>query len=145
MWMYWTFIKILYYSLSSLCTKMSRYLWPMPKIPRSWSLVSFWVVDGFTPSYFPDLAEGPLLYILRTGSGRTDGGDVYGVILTPSILWYNTHRTQLRSICMMTRGPRTGAGGGCWRPEISISGEVTLPRVVPRYRISVFLIWASSS
>jgi len=52
-------------------------------------------------------------YILRTGSGRTDGRDVYGVIRrVPSIVVFGVG-TQLPRQPVMTRRPNAGAGGGC--------------------------------
>jgi len=54
---------------------------------------------------------GPPSYILRTGSSRTDGRDVYGVIrCVPLILVFGVG-TQLPRRLVITRRPNTGAGG----------------------------------
>jgi len=57
--------------------------------------------------------EGLPSYILRTGSGRTGGRDVYGVIgCIPLIVVFGVG-TQLPRQPVMTRRPNAGAGGGC--------------------------------
>ena len=53
-------------------------------------------------------------YILRTGSGRTDGRGVYGVIRRVTLIVVFGVGTQLSGGPGMTRRPNAGAGGGCY-------------------------------
>jgi len=58
--------------------------------------------------------EGLPSYILRTGSGRTDGRDVYGVIrCVPLMVVFGVGTQRLRRP-VMTHRPNAGAGGGCY-------------------------------
>jgi len=58
--------------------------------------------------------EGPLPYIHRTGSGRTDGRDVYGAIgCDPQTVVLGVG-TQLPRRLVMTPRPISLAGGGCY-------------------------------
>ena len=53
-------------------------------------------------------------YILRTGSGRTDGRDVYGVIRCVPLRVVFGVGTQLLRRPVVTHVPNAGAGGGCY-------------------------------
>jgi len=69
------------------------------------------------PVHLPPLAYGARRspsYILRTGPGRPDGRDLYGVIrCAPSIVVFRVG-TQLPWPPVMTHRPNAGAGGGCY-------------------------------
>jgi len=59
------------------------------------------------------VSKGLPSYILRTGSSRMDGRDVYGVIrCVPSIVVFGVG-TLLPRRPVMSRRPNAGAGGGC--------------------------------
>jgi len=51
---------------------------------------------------------------LRTGSGRTDGSDVYGVIRCVPLIVVMGVGTQLPRRSVMTPRPNSGAGRGCY-------------------------------
>jgi len=53
-------------------------------------------------------------YIRQTGSGRTDGRDVYGVIRCVPLIVVFGVGTQLPRRPVMTRRPNAGAGVGCY-------------------------------
>jgi len=53
-------------------------------------------------------------YTLRTGSGRTDGRDVYSVIRCVALIVVFGVGTQLPRRSVMTRRPHARAGGGCY-------------------------------
>ena len=70
-------------------------------------------IDRFRLGHLHKLAKGPLSYILRTASGRTDGRDVYGVMRqVPMIVSFGVG-TQLRRRQVLSRRPNAGARGGC--------------------------------
>ena len=76
--------------------------------------VTLCAVVRVTCFHLHKVPEGLPSYILRTGSGRTDGRDVYGVIrYVPLIVVFGVG-TQLPRRPVMTRRPNAGAGGGCY-------------------------------
>jgi len=75
--------------------------------------VTLCAVLRFTCFHLHKVPEGLPSHIPRTGSGRTDGRDVYGVIRwVPSIVVLGVG-TQLPRRPVMTRRPNAGAGAGC--------------------------------
>ena len=76
--------------------------------------VTLCAVVRFTCFHLHKVPGGLPSYILRTGSGRTDGRDVYGVIsCVPFVVVFGVG-TQLPRRPVMTRRPNAGAGGGCY-------------------------------
>jgi len=57
--------------------------------------------------------RGLLSYILQTGTGRTDGRDVYGVASRVFFTHVFGEGTQLSRWRMVTYCPNVRAGGGC--------------------------------
>jgi len=53
-------------------------------------------------------------YMLRTGSGRMDGRDLYGLIRCVPLVAVLGIGTQLPRRPVMTLCPNAGAGGGCY-------------------------------
>ena len=74
-------------------------------------------VDRFRPEHLHQLAKGPLTYILRTAFGRTDGRDVYSVMISVPMIVFLGVGTQLRRHQVLSRRPNAGARGG-----VSFSG-----------------------
>ena len=93
--------------------------------------VTLCAVVRFTCFYLHKVPEGLPSYILRTGSGRTDGRDVYGVIrCVPFIVVFGVG-TQRPRRPVITRRPNTRAGGECYlfpSKLVVCQGRVTLPR-----------------
>jgi len=57
---------------------------------------------------------GRTSYIVRTGSGRTDGRDIYGVIRCVPLIVVFGIGTLLPRRPVMTRRPNAGAAGVCY-------------------------------
>jgi len=82
-------------TLSTLCIKVS---------------VTFWALVRFPCFHLHKVPEGLPSCILRTGSGRTDGRDVYGGIRCVTFTLVFGVGTPLPRRPVMTRHPNTGAG-----------------------------------
>jgi len=97
-----------------LSCETSRYLRPThPTVCLQVSLTLCAVVR-FSSFNLPKVPGGLPSYIVRTGSGRTDGRDVYGVIGCVSLIVVFGVGTQLPRPPVMTRRPNAGAGVGCY-------------------------------
>jgi len=84
----------------------------------------------FTWFHLHKVPEGLPSYILRTGSGRPDGRDVYGVIKYVLLIVVFGVGTQLPRRPVMTRRPNAWAGGGVlsFSSEVHVrQGRVPLP------------------
>ena len=93
--------------------RTSRYFRPTSTVWCLWISVTLCASVRFTCFHLHEVSEGLPSYILRTGSGRTDGRDVYGVMRwVPRIVVFG-EGTQLPSRSVVTRRPNAGAGGGC--------------------------------
>jgi len=96
------------------CVQRSRYLQPNRATVCLQASVTLCVLVRFTCLHLHKVPGGLPSYILGTGSGRTDGRDVYGVIgCVPSIVVIGVG-TQLPRRPVMTRRSNAGAGGGCY-------------------------------
>jgi len=94
--------------------QMSRYLRPTLQPACLQVSVTLCSVVRFTRLHLHRVAGGLPSYTLRTGSGRTDGRDVYGVMrCVPLIVVFGVGTQQPRRP-VMTRRPNAGAGGGCY-------------------------------
>ena len=93
--------------------RTSRYFRPSPTKRCLWVSVTLCASVRSTCFHLHKVPEGLPLYILRTGSGRTDGRDVYGVVRWVPMIVVFGEGTQLPSRPMVTRRPNAGAGGGC--------------------------------
>ena len=93
---------------------MSRYLRPTLSTVSLQASVTLYAVARFTCLYLHKVPGGLPSYILRTGSGRTDGRDVLGVITCVPLMVVFGVGTQLPRRPVMTRRPNAGAGGGCY-------------------------------
>jgi len=92
----------------------SRYFRPiLPTVCLQVS-VTLCAVVRFTCLHLHKVPKGLPSYILRTGSGRTDGRDVYGVIRCAPLIVVFGVGTQLPRQPVMTHRPNAGAGGGCY-------------------------------
>jgi len=81
---------------------------------QSSSVCNFMRLVRFTYFHLHKVPEGVPSYILRTGPGRTDGRDIYGVIRCVPLIVVFGVGTQLPRRPVMTRRPNAGAGGGCY-------------------------------
>ena len=93
--------------------RISRYFRPTSTIRCLWISVTLCPSIRFTCFHLHKVPEGRPSYILRTGSGRTDGCDVYGVISWIPIIVVFGEGTQLPTCPVVTRRPNAEAGGGC--------------------------------
>jgi len=93
---------------------MSRYIYPT--IPTVCLLVSVTLrpVVRFTCLHLHTVPGHLPLYIPRTGSGRMEGHDVYGVLRCLQLIVVFGVGTQLPRQPVMTRRPNAGAGGWCY-------------------------------
>jgi len=93
---------------------MSRYF--RPTLPTACLQVSVTLcaVVRFTWFHLHKVPEGLPAYILRTGSGRTDGRDLYGVIRCVALMVVFGVGTQLPRRPVMTGCPNAGAAVGCY-------------------------------
>jgi len=94
--------------------KMSRFFRPtLPTVCLQVS-VTLWAAVWFTCLHLHKVAKGLSSYIRRTGSGRTDSRDIYGVVrCVPMIVVFGVG-TYLPRRPVMTRCPNAGAGKGCY-------------------------------
>jgi len=76
--------------------------------------VTLCAVVQFTCLHLHKVSDGPPSYIPRTGSGPTDGRDVYGVLRCVPLTVVFGVGTQLPRRLVSTRRPNAGAGGGCY-------------------------------
>jgi len=94
--------------------KGSRYLQPTLSTVCLQVSLTLCAVVRFTCLHLHKVPEGLPSYILRIGSGRSDGRDLYGVIrYVPLIVVFGVG-TQLLRRPVMTCRPNAGAGGGCY-------------------------------
>ena len=105
--------------------------------------VTLCAVVRFTCFHLHKVPGGLPSYILRTGPGRTDGRDVYGVIeCVPLIVVFDVG-TQLPTRSVMTLRPNARAGEGCYLfPSKLVCGKVGLLCPVNPYGESVRLTGA---
>jgi len=93
---------------------MSRYLRPTLLTVSLQLSVTLCADLRLTCLYLHKVPEGLPSYTLPTGSGPTDGRDVYGVIgCVPFIVVFGVG-TQLHRRAVMRRRPNAGAGGRCY-------------------------------
>jgi len=98
----------------SLAGKTSRYLRPdLPPVSLQAS-VALCADIQFTSFHLHKVPEGLPSYTLRTGSGRTEGRDVYGVMRRVPLMVVFGIGTQLPRRPVMTGPPNPGGGGGCY-------------------------------
>jgi len=84
---------------------------PTPSLQVS---VTWYAVARFTYSHLHMVPECLPSYINRTGSGWTDGRDIYGVIRCGPLIVDWGVGTQLPRRPVMRRRPNPGAGWGCY-------------------------------
>jgi len=93
---------------------MSRYIYPtIPTVCLQVS-VTLCAVARFTSFHLHKVSRGLASYIPRTGSGRTDGRDVYVSVSCVLLIVVFGVGTQLPRRQVMTHRPKAGAGGGCY-------------------------------
>jgi len=107
-------VKTLRVRGDSLACKRSRYLRPTPLTVCLQASVTLCAIVRFTRLHLHRVPEGLATYILGTGSGRTDGLDVYSVIMWVPLIVVFGVGTQLPRRPVTTRCPNAGAGGGCY-------------------------------
>jgi len=96
------------------CVQNAHYLGPNLPTVGLQGPVTLCAVARFTSFHLHKVPGGDASYILRTGSDRTHGGDIYRVIrCVPSIVSIGVG-TPLPRRPVMTRRPNAGAGGGCY-------------------------------
>ena len=93
--------------------RTSRYFRPTSTLWCLWISVTLCASVRLSCFHLHKVPECLPSYILRTGSGRTDGRDVYGVIRWVPLIVVLGEGTQLPSRPVMTRRSNAGAGGGC--------------------------------
>ena len=93
---------------------VSHYIRPTLWIVCFQASVTLCGVVRSTCLYLHKVPPGPSPYTLRTGSGRADGRDVYGVIRCVQLIVVFGVGTQLARQSVMTQRPNAGAEGGCY-------------------------------
>jgi len=93
---------------------MSRYIYPTIPTLCLQVPVTLYAVLRFTSLHLHKVSRGLLSYILRTGSGRTDGRDVYVIVRCVLLIVVFGVGTPLPRRQVMTHRPNAGAGGGCY-------------------------------
>ena len=94
--------------------RTSHYFRPLLLLECLWLAVTLCASVWFTCFHWHKVLEGLPSYILRTGSARTDGRDVYGIIRWVPIIVVFDEGTQLPLSPVVTLCPNVGAGGRCW-------------------------------
>jgi len=96
------------------CMQVARYLLPTALRVCLWVSVTLGAVLRFTCLYLHMVPGGLSSYTLRTGSARTDGHDIYGVIRCVPIMMVFDVGTQLHRWPVIMCRPNPRAGGGCY-------------------------------